>query len=115
MAPKLSRLAARTMPSAGHGYLTVLGYSAARLRARLTKRYEINATVTEPRPSGSGFRQESPKRLSTRPGGLSHRGAEGRTICYDSEFGTQWLRMASNMLRRACRSVILRKYPLIRM
>ena len=45
-----------------------------------------------------------------RPGGLSHRS----TICYDSGFGTSWLRTASNMLRGACRSVILRKYPLLR-
>src|ERR1017187_304889 len=28
---------------------------------------EITATVAEPRPSGSGFRQKSPKRLSTAP------------------------------------------------
>jgi hypothetical protein len=40
--------------------------------------------------------------------------AEGRTICYDSEFGTREPRTASNMLRHACRSVILRKYPPIR-
>src|ERR1022692_1990918 len=74
MAPKLSRLAARTMPSAGHACLTVLGNSPARLRARLTKPCEINATVTEPRPSGSVFRQESPKRLSTLDGGDARSG-----------------------------------------
>src|ERR1022692_4347983 len=37
-----------------------------------------------------------------------------RTICYDSGFGTRWPQTASNMLRGARRSVILRKYPLLR-
>src|ERR1019366_1325404 len=35
--------------------LTVLGNSPARLRSRLSNPCGINAAVTEPRPSGSGF------------------------------------------------------------
>src|ERR1700683_1556319 len=52
-----------------YGSLTVLRNASARSRSRLGNLYGINAPVSEPRPSGSGFSQECPKRLST----LRHR------------------------------------------
>src|ERR1019366_1332732 len=60
-------LACATAGVCPQGCVTVLGNATARLRSRLSKPCDINATVTEPRPSGSGFRQKSPKGLSTLP------------------------------------------------
>src|ERR1019366_4773652 len=58
-------LACATAGVCPQGCVTVLGNATARLRSRLSKPCDINATVTEPRPSGSGFRRKSPKPLST--------------------------------------------------
>ena len=42
------------------GCLTVLGNASARIRSRLGNPCELSATVSEPRPSGSGFGRKSP-------------------------------------------------------
>src|ERR1017187_1522498 len=60
-------LACATAGVCPQGCVSVLGNATARLRSRLSKPCDINATVTELRPSGSGFRQKSPKGLSTLP------------------------------------------------